>query len=129
MAYQPRTLAQTAALVAHALRERQDPFIAVRDFVDDSRRLAPAERPRFVAEEPPPTGAPRYDARLAAMAEHVAGEDGHAPPAWVERPERFLDGAWFREAREGFWPMALVQTPPAFRRRFVYIEASEVDRV
>jgi hypothetical protein len=129
MAYHPRTLARSAALVAHALREGQDPFIGVRDFLDDHRRLGPAERPRLVTEEPPPTGDPRYDAHLAAMAEHCAAEDGQAPPAWVERPARLLDRAWFREPREGFWPMAVVQTPPTFRRRYVYVGASEFDRV
>lgn len=81
MAHEPQTMAQTAALEARALREGQDPLIAVRDFVDDYRRLPPAERRRLVADEPPPSGDPRYDAYLAAMAEHFAGEDGHAPPA------------------------------------------------
>jgi hypothetical protein len=129
MAYEPQTLARTGALVARALREGEDPFIPIRDFVDDYRRLPPADRPRLVAEAPPWTGDARYDAYLAAMAEHFASEDGHAPPAWVERPERFLDRAWFREPRVGFWPMALAQAPPAFRRRYVYIEASEFHRV
>ena len=131
MPYAPQTLEQTARLITQALRELGDPLIYGRDFVDDYRRQAPAARPRLVAEAPPPTGDARYDAYLAAVAEHFASEDGHPPPAWVEAPGRFLDRAcaWFREPREGFWPMALVQAPPAFRRRFVFIEESEFARL
>lgn len=129
MPYTPQTLKHTARLIAQALRESGDPLLHVRDFVDDYRRQGPAARLRLVAEAPPLTGDARYDAYLAAVAEHFLGEDGHPPPAWVEDRARFLDRAWFREPREGFWPMALVQTPPAFRRRLVFIEESEFARL
>ena len=86
--YAPQTLEQTARLITQALRELGDPLIYGRDFVDDYRRQAPAARPRLVAEAPPPTGDARYDAYLAAVAEHFASEDGHPPPAWVEAPGR-----------------------------------------
>jgi hypothetical protein len=124
----PRTVAVTGSLVARALRESADPF-AIRDFVDDYRRPGRAGRPGLLAEEPAPTGDPRFDAYLAAMAEHFAQGDGFPAPGWAEGPGRFLERSWFHEPREGFWPLALVQAPPAFRRRLVFIEEPEFDRV
>ena len=129
MVYRPQTVAATAARVARALSAGADPFIPIRDFVDDYRRTQSEGRWRLSWEEPGPTGDARFDAYLAAMSEHFALRDGYAPPGWVEGPGRFLDRSWFREPREGFWPMALVQAPPAFRRRLVFIEDSEFERV
>ena len=127
--YRPHTLADAAAEVARALASGGDPLIPIRDFVDDYRRTASAARPRLSQQEPRLTGDVRFDAYLAAMAEHFALQEGYPPPEWVEGQGRFLHRAWFREPREGFWPMALVQTPPAFRRRLVFIEESEFERV
>ncbi len=129
MAYQPQTFAGTGRLIAVALREGADPFIPIRDLLDDYRQTESVARRLLSIEEPAPTGEVRFDAYLAALAEHFATQDGYAPPAWVEGPGRFLERSWFREPREGFWPMALVQTPPAFRRRLVFIEESEFERV
>lgn len=48
--------------------------------------------PLLVAAEPPPTGEPRFDALLAAVAEHLCVHADIPPPAWVYGKARFLDG-------------------------------------
>jgi len=127
--YRPPTLAQTATAMRAARDSESDPFLDVRDFVDAYRREAPANRPLLTAEVPPSTGDARLDAYLAGVAEHFARLDGYRPPPWSEEASRFLSHAWFREPRQGFWPMALAQSPLAFRRRLVFIEASEFERL
>jgi hypothetical protein len=37
------------------------------------------------------TGAARYDALLAAIAEYLSAREGLLAPMWVEAPSRFLD--------------------------------------
>jgi len=127
--YKPQGVAETGRLVAKAIRDGEDPFIPIRDFVDDFNSADMDGRYGLCAEEPPLTGDPRFDAYLAAMVELFSLRNGISPPAWVEGKARFLDQSWFREPREYFWPMALVQTPLPFRRRLVFIEESEFDRV
>lgn len=41
-------------------------------------------------EDPPALTGTRWDALLAAVTEHIARLHGHAVPAWVDEPERFL---------------------------------------
>lgn len=36
----------------------------------------------------------KWDALLAATVEYAAEIDGHAPPAWTQEPERFLETPW-----------------------------------
>ena len=129
MEYKPQDVAETGRLVAKAIRDGDDPFISIRDFVDDFNAADIDGRCRLVVEEPPLTGDPRFDAYLAAMVELFSLRNDIPPPAWVEGKARFLDRSWFREPREYFWPMALLQTPLPFRRRLVFIEESEFDRV
>jgi hypothetical protein len=126
--YKPQDVAETGRLVARAIRDGEDPFIPIRDFVDDFNAADIDGRRRIVVEEPPLTGDPRFDAYLAAMVELFSLRNDIPPPAWVEGKARFLDRSWFREPREYFWPTALLQTPLPFRRRLVFIEESEFDR-
>jgi len=127
--YKPQTVAETGRLITKAIRDGEDPFVPIRDFVDDFNAADTDGRCRLCVEEPPLTGDPRFDAYLAAMVELFSLRNGLPPPEWVEGEARFLDRSWFREPREYFWPMALVQTPLPFRRRLVFIEETEFDRV
>lgn len=129
MARMLETMADAGVRIAAALAAGEDPWIPVRDFVDGYRRAQGALRDWLLAPEPGPTGDLRLDAYLAGLAEHFAREDGRDPPGWVEDPSRFLDRSWFREPRPHFWPLALVQSPLPFRRRLVFIEESEFERV
>jgi hypothetical protein len=96
MAYQPLTLRQVAA----AIREEQaspdgDPWLWVRQFMDDFYAATPEVRATLIAERPDLTGDPRFDAYLAALAEHFAIHYQLPIPRWVNEPERFLERWWF----------------------------------
>jgi hypothetical protein len=47
----------------------------------------------LLRDEPPPTGDERWDALLAAVAEHLAAQHDLAPPEWAET--RVLQQPWF----------------------------------
>lgn len=80
-----------------------------------------SERQGLLAEAPDPTGDPRFDALLAALAEHLSARHGHPSPAWVEGQERFLHEWWFVSGLRSLHASALVQSPISFARRGVFI--------
>src|SRR5690349_3611887 len=90
------TIAETADRIRDALARADEStaWVAVRDFLDDYRAVALDARPSLLAE-PPRLVDPRFDAYLAAFAEHFAVHDGLRVPAWTQEPERFLDTWWF----------------------------------
>jgi hypothetical protein len=70
-------------------------------------RWEPAEaQPSLVEDEPTPIGNERWDALLAALAEHLAAQYDLAPPNWTEL--RVLRRPWFpaelKVLAEGRWP-------------------------
>jgi hypothetical protein len=73
-------------------------------------------QPSLLRDEPPGTGDERWDALLAALAEHLAAQHDLAPPEWAEL--RVLQRPWF--------PAELKWVAPLVRRGFVS-EACEVD--
>lgn len=81
------------------------------------------------ALEPPPTGSSEVDAAFAAMAEHLARRDGWPVPSWARSPAREATRWWFVTEFRGLHPRALVESPPSFRRRGVFITADALDRV
>ena len=88
-----------------------------------------ADTAALIAEEPNPVGDRRFDAFLAAAAEHVAYHHGVAPPEWCYAPSRILDFGWhiaeYQQARR--W--AYARTPGAFLVRGIYIEERELVNV
>lgn len=93
------------------------------------QRLTQAERERVLAERPPVT-ATRWDALLAATAEHVAGLHGLPPPAWTDEPARFVEPPWvlpepeFDDLRHD----AIWYAPAAFVRHGVLPDPRDLDR-
>ena len=120
----PMTLARTADRIADGVALRE----AVADFIDDlrwardhddvTRRIA--ERPRDVD--------PRTDAYLGALAEHVAAERALAAPVWSIEAGRFLARTWWPRY-PGLWARAIVESPAAFRRRGILLDAGMLSRV
>lgn len=80
----------------------------------------------LVAAEPPPTGDPRFDALLAAVAEDLCVHAGEVPPAWVHDPSRSLDHAWWVSDLPSARAAALVHTPASFRRRGVMLDRHDL---
>ncbi len=127
--YQPLQLKE----VAHHIREELarpdgDPWLWIRQFLDDFYNAAPETRAAMIAERPDLTGEPRFDAYLAALAEYLAVHYELPVPAWVEEPERFLEQWWFPTQFRSLHAMAIVQSPASFRRRGIFVDQTEFQR-
>jgi len=107
-----------------------EPFLpAVRELLDEFALLGnDGQRVRALAERPIPTGDPRHDAFLGALAEHLACASGVARPSWACEPARFLERAWFVSEVIGFRALALAESPAAFRRRGVFVSRGALER-
>ncbi len=101
----------------------------VAQFMDDFERAAPSRRAAMVAVEPGPTGDRRWDAMLAAVAEHLCYHHGLAVPSWSVDPTRFLDRWWFVSPYRSVHASAFVSTPAAFANRGVFIHAGSLASV
>jgi hypothetical protein len=80
----------------------------------------------LVSTEPPLTGSARFDALLAAIAEHIAARHGVAGPLWSVTLERFLAVPWWVSQLPSARMHALVWTPAAFRRRGVFLNRADL---
>lgn len=75
---------------------------------------------------PPPTGDERIDAAIAEIVEHFLEVRGLLPE-WMNANERVLDEPWIPDP----YASATIadETPPAFRRRGVFLSHRELGRV
>jgi transcriptional regulator with XRE-family HTH domain len=125
-----RPVYEAAADISAALRRGDEPA-AYREFIqlsDDLARETGPLRAALTALAPAPIDS-RYDALLAALAEHHLS-DGRLPvPAWVNEPGRFLDEVWFVDDVPALYKTTKAQTPKAFVRHGVFLAASELASV
>jgi hypothetical protein len=120
----------TLAGVAERVRDGERFNFAVREFLDEfALRGSDRSREEAIAERPPSTGDPRWDAYLGALAEHLAVTHRVERPGWSVEPERFLDRFWFVSEVPGFRAVAIAQAPAAFRRRGVFVPERSLHRV
>src|SRR5882724_12058671 len=121
----PGTLAQVLRLVRNGEKLR----FCLAGFLDDFYLDASKEsRARRTAQDPGLTDDSKMNALLGAVGEHLAIRwNVGAPPAWTNRPERFLDKPWFmgHDRMKGF---LLAESPLAFRRRFIFTETEPLRR-
>lgn len=80
----------------------------------------------LITDEPPLTGDPRYDALLAAVAEHLSARYGLPAPLWTATADRFLTRAWWISPLPSARIYALLWTPAAFRRRGIYLDRHDL---
>ncbi len=115
--------------LAQSPSDRHEALRWVTQFIVDFER-APAEALlTMVADEPAPTGDCRWDALLAATAEHLCYHQGVAVPAWSMAPIRFLETWWFVSPYRSVHASAMVGTPAAFANRGVFLHASSLTSV
>ena len=69
----------------------------------------------------------KWDALLAAVVEHVAWLHGHAPPAWVNEPERFLETTWVVAATPRTRLYSVIFAPAAFLRHGAIPDPRDLD--
>jgi hypothetical protein len=97
--------------------------------MDDFRGSGDDVRQRLVGEEPDLTHDARFDAFLAAVVEDMSLNASPPVPAWAARRDDLLPGFWFPSKLKGLYAAAIVESPAAFRRRGIYIERRDLDRV
>jgi hypothetical protein len=120
---------QSLADVGRRAGSPPDFLIAVRELLDEVALMRGEQIARAIGEAPPPTGDPRHDAYLGALAEHLALEHGLPVPGWCREPTRFLERFWFPSTVRGFRALAIAQSPAAFRRRGIFIARGSLQRV
>jgi hypothetical protein len=87
-----------------------------------------ASRYARITDDPGLTGDARFDALMGAIGEHLSRRwQIGPPPPWTDDPARFLSRPWFMgtERMKGF---LLVESPMAYRRRFIFTEAEPLRR-
>lgn len=85
-------------------------------------------RQAMIDIEPPFTSDRVYDAYLGAVGEHLARRWGIEVPAWTRSERRRLHRPSFMTKIEAFKPLLLAQSPLAFRKRMIFVEAEPLKR-
>jgi hypothetical protein len=124
VSYQPMTIADLAAHLARHTDEKIR-WKYVWEFLEEYRWEPAERRPSLLGDEPPLTGEERWDALLAAIAEHLTAELDQAPPAWTR--SRVLATPWFPSTLPSKRTEALVWAPAAFRKHGVYLSARDLE--
>ncbi|KXG87567.1 hypothetical protein [Agrobacterium bohemicum] len=79
-------------------------------------------------DAPDLTGDERFDALVGAIGEHLSRRWRLGPaPSWTDQPARFLRMPWFLGS-ERMKPFFLVESPSAYRRRFIFTEMEPLRR-
>jgi transcriptional regulator with XRE-family HTH domain len=97
-------------------------------FADDFRRSSRPGQIALLREEPPPTGALRFDAALAGAAEFFAREGEIAAPEWADAQGRFVEPWWFVASRPALDAYVFARTPAVFARHGVFVAREVFDR-
>ena len=122
--YRPMTLADLAGYLSRAADDRTR-WKLTWEFLEEYRWESSAVQPSLLRDEPPGTGDERWDALLAALAEHLAAQHDLAPPEWAEL--RVLQRPWFPAELKAQRADALVRAPAAFRKHGVYLSAADLE--
>jgi uncharacterized protein (DUF1778 family) len=123
----PSARSQFEELVSH-LSTAEHPSFAFAELLDLLARITSSEFRTAVADLPPVTLSPYWQNYLAATVEQAAVQKKQVPPDWTRRIEPLEEpvfGSTLRSLREHL----LFNSPPAFRRRNIFIDASVGARV
>jgi hypothetical protein len=122
----PASLREVAEVAIDAKGDRAAFGRAVAEFLDEFY-MHPAKRQAMIADEP--AGVGKFeDAYLGAVAEYLARRWNLGIPAWVDQPHRFLDRAYFAGGLESLKAILLAESPLAFRKRQIFVEAEPLRR-
>ena len=125
LAKRPQSLRQ-AAVFGLEFGDR-DAFL--REFLDEFYVEGKAERrAAMLADEPPMTGDDRANAYYAAVAEHLALRYRLPVPPWTVDSRRFLNQPFFPCGLESLKATLLMESPVAFRRRMIFVDADPLYR-
>ena len=102
--------------------------VALGNFLDEFYRTPDVAR---LADEPPLLGGANgavVGAYLAGVAEHLAREYALDIPAWVFGPQRYLRRPKFGHESAALRATLLIESPPAFRSRNIFVTANVLER-
>jgi hypothetical protein len=122
--YHPMSLAELADRLTRTADSKVR-WKLVWEFLEEYRWEPADIQPSLLQDEPAPVGDERWDALLAALAEHLAAQHDLAPPPWTE--SRVLRRPWFPAELQTQRAEALVWAPAAFRKHGVYLSARDLD--
>lgn len=121
-AYQPMTIARLSEYLGAGDDSLRWRFIS--EFLEEFSWEPEGDRLHLLDDPPMTTHDERWDAFVAALAEHLAAKEDHAPPAWVDfRP---LPAFWFPFNTPAARVDAIVHGPAAFRSRGIFISPQEL---
>lgn len=123
----PKTLAEVAELAARG--ESFDRCLAnfLDEFVASPNARALADAPPLLAPEFGDNGRVQ-DAYLAATAEELARTRQFSVPAWVVDDSRKLHRPWFASSLAALRAVLLLESPPAFRSRNLFVSENALTR-
>ena len=122
--YRPMTLAGLGRRLAQ-VEDAKTRWKLVWEFLEEYRWEPDDVQRSLLRDEPPTTGDERWDALLAALAEHLAARHDLAAPEWTEIP--VLPRPWFPAELEVQRAGALVWAPAAFRKHGVYLSVRDLE--
>jgi hypothetical protein len=124
----PRTLAEVAELTMRG--ESFDYCLAsfLDEFYAAPNRDALAGTPPFLASHFGELGRVQ-DAYLAASAEELSRAYRFPAPIWVEDEARKLHRPWFASPLASLRAVLLLESPPGFRARNLFVSANALSRV
>lgn len=120
----PRSIAQAAEWT----RSYRDFGYHVADFLHEFKA-----NPSFqtLTEEPPslhelfPEGG-IADCYLAAVAVELSTQLGRPRPSWTQQPQRFSHEPWFASPGPHMRALLLLESPPGFRERNLFVTANAI---
>ncbi|HTM45677.1 MAG TPA: hypothetical protein VL137_12015 [Polyangiaceae bacterium] len=115
-------------LVKELHRETTDPSYALAALGDFLTKLPANDFPLAVAEGPVVALSPFSHAYLSALVEHCAAVKHVAVPHWVLKSEA-LSIPYFASELRSLRLYLLTHSPPAFRRRNLFVDASATERI
>lgn len=123
----PRTLAEVADLALQG--DSFDRCLAnfLDEFYGAPSAGALAQIPRLLAPDRGELGRVQ-DAYLAAAAEELARQFNLELPAWTQAEERKLHRPWFASPLAALRAVLLVESPPGFRSRNLFVSENALSR-
>ena len=119
--FSPMTLAEVARRGRQHVSDGEHMLRLCLQFIDDFREAESEVRPSLVETPPRSTGDARWDAFLAALAEHLAYHHRLPIPRWTAREGTVLRRWWFLSDLPSVKAASLAESPGAFRRWGIFV--------
>jgi len=123
----------SAAELSHALAHRlrvgdsATAWRLVSEFLDDDQGADDSEFALVVTDAPMQESEPRAHALVAAIVEYLSVKRGLVPPLWTQAASEVVP--WWFVAGDRFRALALLESPPSFVRRGIFVTRGALERV